>query len=194
MQWFNSFVVRFPWLLPLLMSVSLLLILRSMRLHNERLTSEQIVKKYQKRQQARNKKYITKPVVSDHIPTEEEKEKLRQEYARQRAESLERSKAEFKESAKTELERRAEIESTYKSEPRLKKPEAKRNQKSPDRFQPVRKRDISIAKLRKLTKMVNGQEDVARRLIEGNLKLFPDKSPDWACEKAISDIERDRRI
>lgn len=56
-----------------------------------------------------------------------------------------------------------------------------------------KKPDISIAKLRKLTKMVNGQEAIARRLIEGNLKLFPDKSPDWACEKAISDIERDRQ-
>ena len=55
------------------------------------------------------------------------------------------------------------------------------------------KRDISISKLRKLTKMVNGREDVARRLVEGNLKLFPDKPPDWACDKAISDLERDRR-
>ncbi len=50
-----------------------------------------------------------------------------------------------------------------------------------------------ISKLRKLVKMVHGREDVARRLIEGNLKLFPDKSPDWACDKAISDLERDRR-
>lgn len=70
----------------------------------------------------------------------------------------------------------------------------KNSEQIPDTFQPIRNRDISIAKLRKLTKMVNNQEDVARRLIEGNLKLFPDKSPDWACEKAISDIERDRRI
>jgi hypothetical protein len=61
-------------------------------------------------------------------------------------------------------------------------------------FQPIRNRDISISNFRMLIEMVNGQEDVARRLIEGNLKLFPDKSPDWACEKAISDIERDRRI
>ncbi len=60
--------------------------------------------------------------------------------------------------------------------------------------QSVPKRDISISNFRMLIKMVNGQEDVARRLIEGNLKLFPDKSPDWACEKAILDIERDRRI
>ena len=55
-------------------------------------------------------------------------------------------------------------------------------------------RDISIAKFRQLARMVNGQDDVARRLIEGNLKLNPDKSPDWACEKAIADIERDRRV
>lgn len=55
------------------------------------------------------------------------------------------------------------------------------------------KREISVAKFRKLAKIVNGQQDVAQRLIEGNLKLFPDKSPDWACDKAISDIERDRR-
>lgn len=58
---------------------------------------------------------------------------------------------------------------------------------------PVAKSEISISKLRKLIKMVHGREDVARRLIEGNLKLFPDKSPDWACDKAISDLERDRR-
>jgi hypothetical protein len=55
------------------------------------------------------------------------------------------------------------------------------------------KRDISAAKLRILTKMVNGHKDVALRLIDGNLKRFPDKSPDWACDKAISDLERDRR-
>lgn len=56
-----------------------------------------------------------------------------------------------------------------------------------------KKLDISIAKFKELTRLVSGQEDAARRLIEGNLKLFPDKSPDWACDKAISDIERDRR-
>lgn len=54
-------------------------------------------------------------------------------------------------------------------------------------------RDISVGKFRKLVKMVHGREDVARRLIEGNMKLFPDKSPDWACDKAITDLERDRR-
>jgi hypothetical protein len=70
----------------------------------------------------------------------------------------------------------------------------KNSKQAPDTCQPIRKRDISIAKFRKLTKMVHGREDVASRLINGNLKLFPDKSPDWACEKAISDIERDRRI
>jgi len=63
------------------------------------------------------------------------------------------------------------------------------------RREPIRdiSRDISIAKFRQLAKMVNGRDDVARRLIEGNLKLFPDKTPDWACDKAISDLERDRR-
>ncbi|MFM7888345.1 MAG: hypothetical protein ACKPCM_17015 [Pseudanabaena sp.] len=56
------------------------------------------------------------------------------------------------------------------------------------------KRDISVGSYRKLLKMVNGNEAIARRLIEGNMKLFPDKSPDWACEKAIADLERDRRL
>lgn len=71
---------------------------------------------------------------------------------------------------------------------------AKKNRnKAPDIFQLIPKRDISISKFRRLTKMVNGQEDVARRLIEGNLSMFPDKSTDWACDKAISDVERDRR-
>jgi hypothetical protein len=56
-----------------------------------------------------------------------------------------------------------------------------------------KKRVLSGSKFRQLTKMVNGQDDVARRLIEGNLKLFPDQHPDWACDKAIADLERDRR-
>lgn len=60
--------------------------------------------------------------------------------------------------------------------------------------QTSKKTNISSTLFRQLVKMVNGREDVARRLIEGNLKLFPDKSPDWACDKAIADLERDRRI
>ncbi|ELS32794.1 MULTISPECIES: hypothetical protein [Pseudanabaena] len=62
------------------------------------------------------------------------------------------------------------------------------------RAEKAAKRDISVKSFRTLLKMVNGQDAVARRLIEGNLKLFPDKSPDWACDKAIADLERDRRI
>ncbi|MCA6536659.1 MAG: hypothetical protein IM597_21555 [Pseudanabaena sp. M176S2SP2A07QC] len=53
---------------------------------------------------------------------------------------------------------------------------------------------ISIASLETLTRLVGGQREVALRLVEGNRRKFPDKSIDWACEKAISDIERDRHI
>jgi hypothetical protein len=42
--------------------------------------------------------------------------------------------------------------------------------------------------------MVNGDEAIARRLIEANMKNYPEKSPTWACDKAILDLERDRRI
>ena len=83
-----------------------------------------------------------------------------------------------------------------------KQPQSKRgNTKTYQRSEHIRdgntqatKNTILIASFGTLTRLVSGQKDVARRLIEGNLKKYPDKSPDWACEKAISDIERDRRI
>jgi len=56
------------------------------------------------------------------------------------------------------------------------------------------RREISINSFNTLVRMVNGDEGIARRLIEGNIKQHPDKSPTWACDKAISDLERDRRI
>ncbi|MCY7334231.1 MAG: hypothetical protein LH649_16595 [Pseudanabaena sp. CAN_BIN31] len=54
-------------------------------------------------------------------------------------------------------------------------------------------REVSINSFKTLIKMVNGDEALARRLIEGNIKNYPEKSPTWACDKAISDLERDRR-
>jgi len=56
------------------------------------------------------------------------------------------------------------------------------------------RREISINSFNTLVRMVNGDEALARRLIEGNIKNHPEKSPTWACDKAISDLERDRRI
>lgn len=56
------------------------------------------------------------------------------------------------------------------------------------------RKEISINSFNTLIRMVNGDEGIARRLIEGNIKQHPDKSPTWACDKAISDLERDRRI
>ena len=58
----------------------------------------------------------------------------------------------------------------------------------------IKQKNISMPRFTQLVKLLNGQDDVAHRLIKGNLKLFPDKTPDWACEKAIADLERDRRI
>jgi hypothetical protein len=60
--------------------------------------------------------------------------------------------------------------------------------------QKVKQREISINSFKTLIRMVNGDEAIARRLIEGNIKNYPEKSPTWACDKAISDLERDRRI
>jgi hypothetical protein len=56
------------------------------------------------------------------------------------------------------------------------------------------RREISINSFNTLVRMVNGDEGIARRLIEGNITQYPDKSPTWACDKAILDLERDRRI
>ncbi len=42
-----------------------------------------------------------------------------------------------------------------------------------------------------LLRMVYGDTDLAHNLIKGN--LFKGRSATWACEKAISDLERDRR-
>ena len=56
------------------------------------------------------------------------------------------------------------------------------------------RREISINSFKTLIRMVNGDEAIARRLIEGIIKNHPEKSSTWACDKAISDLERDRRI
>ncbi|TYQ29973.1 hypothetical protein [Pseudanabaena sp. UWO310] len=56
------------------------------------------------------------------------------------------------------------------------------------------KREISVNSFRTLIRMLNGDEATARRLVEANIKSNPEKSPTWACDKAIADLERDRRI
>jgi hypothetical protein len=102
--------------------------------------------------------------------------------------------AKYSAKRQAKINRDANRDQRFKEEVRQRKAENAANQ----RYQPpptdTPKRQISVDKFAKLRKMVNGQDAVARRLIEGNLKLFPDKSPDWACDKAIADLERDRRI
>ena len=152
---------------------------------------------------ARFWKYPSKPPVNKYPTIEDIRRKypkrLSQEQLRRQArvkdeadakrkqEIIDRNINEVRSSKESKLEKAQKLDLLHEG---FRK---KNSEQVPDTFQPISKRDISIAKLRKLTKMVNAQEDVARRLIEGNLKLFPDKSPDWACDKAISDIERDRR-
>lgn len=101
--------------------------------------------------------------------------------------------AKYSAKRQAKINRDANRDQRFKEEVRQRRAENAANQ----RYQPPQtdtlKREISVDKFAKLRKMVNGQDAVARRLIEGNLKLFPDKSPDWACDKAIADLERDRR-
>lgn len=121
-----------------------------------------------------------KPKQEKKIPTLEDirrKYPARKSQEQIRIEKLNERRAEYDRDLANKMKTKAALRAIHRNQPRS-----------------TPKRDISISKFKTLTKLANGQEDVARRLIEGNLKLFPDKSPDWACEKAISDIERDRRI
>lgn len=34
----------------------------------------------------------------------------------------------------------------------------------------------------------------ARKLVRENLERYPNRSPSWACNKAISDLEKQRRL
>ena len=58
----------------------------------------------------------------------------------------------------------------------------------------IYRKGISPTTFNKLVKMVYGRKDLARKLVEKNLKLYPDRSAAWACRKAISDLERERRL
>ncbi|MGA1602936.1 MAG: hypothetical protein ACO4CG_11705 [Prochlorothrix sp.] len=44
---------------------------------------------------------------------------------------------------------------------------------------------------RKLVKLTK-DEDTAHRLIRNLLLRYPERDPDWCCDKAIYDLERDR--
>jgi hypothetical protein len=66
--------------LALLMILALWLVCRP-----KRLTTQQIIEKYQARQRKRNEKYQVRMIPRDNtIPTEQQKEVLREEYARQK--------------------------------------------------------------------------------------------------------------
>jgi len=61
---------------------------------------------------------------------------------------------------------------------------------------PVRRKQkaaISANRFDTLVKMV-GRHDIARKLVQSNLEKYPNRSPSWACNKAISDIEKEKRI
>jgi hypothetical protein len=51
--------------------------------------------------------------------------------------------------------------------------------------------EVSENSYKTLLRMVYGDTELAHNLITGN--LFKGRSATWACEKAISDLERDRR-
>ncbi len=58
---------------------------------------------------------------------------------------------------------------------------------------PKQKSAISANRFNVLVGMV-GRQDVARKLVKSNLEKYPDRSPSWACNKAISDLEKEKRI
>ena len=185
MAWFNSFVVQFPWVLPLLLSVGLYL-----GLQPRKLTTQQIIEKYQARKRSRNRKYKTSRPTNDEIPTEEEREALREKYAKQRAKSIEKSKAEFQEISKAELDRRAKIEASYTPN----KFSSKAAKPSKNIFQQVEHKQTreSIEREKELLSLIRDRK-TCERLLKGLRRQYPDETRLWIVEKAISDIERDRR-
>jgi hypothetical protein len=106
-------------------------------------------------------------------------------------------------SARENLQKQADAKNTHLDEVKRHKPDKntdplKSNQSDTatkhDGFNADSELDISSIPndlFMTLVRKVNGQENVARRLIQGNIRL--DKSLTWSCEKAISDLERDRR-
>ncbi len=121
--------------------------------------------------------FLTKPKPQKRVPTIED---IRRKYPKRK--SQEQIRAEALRSRQEDYDRKL-------AERMRLKERAKADVK------PVSNRqEISINSFKMLIRMVNGDEAIARRLVEGNMKKHPDKSPTWACDKAISDLERDRRI
>lgn len=52
---------------------------------------------------------------------------------------------------------------------------------------------VSRATRQRLMRLVNGNQSVATRLVQRVRSQNPDRSEQWCWEKAIYDIERDRR-
>lgn len=55
-----------------------------------------------------------------------------------------------------------------------------------------RKGAISVNRFDELVEKVGTV--AARKLVRENLERYPDRSPSWACNKAISDLEKQRRL
>ena len=122
--------------------------------------------------------FLTKPKPQSKIPTIED---IRRKYPKRK--SQEQLKAEALRARQEDYDRK--LVERMRLQGMTKAQEVK---------QVSNKREISINSFKTLIRMVNGDEAIARRLIEGNIKNYPERSPTWACDKAISDLERDRRI
>ncbi|MBD2569702.1 hypothetical protein [Anabaena lutea] len=69
---------------------------------------------------------------------------------------------------------------------------AQRRYRRTTRKSPKRKQRVNSSTRGKLLRMVQGDEDLAYRLV-GHVKAsFPNQSDQWCWEKAIWDLERDR--
>ena len=139
MAWFNSFVLQFPWVFPLLLLIYLFLALRE-NAKSKQLTTQQVIQKYKNLAESR------KPRSS-----------RRSRDVHQKAIPVDRDSA------------------------------AKQVQQV-DKHQLAE----SLGRERELLSLIRDRK-TCERLLKGLRRQYPDETRLWIVEKAISDVERDRR-
>ncbi len=65
--------------------------------------------------------------------------------------------------------------------------------RTPSTAAPTQPRSVKGATRRELLRLVGGNQDVAQRLVDQVQLRNPNHSEQWCWEKAIYDIQRDRR-
>lgn len=72
-------------------------------------------------------------------------------------------------------------------------PRSKSPRKSKPRRRPRRKVSKPVPLSQELAMLLNGDRTTAERLISSTRQQYPNRSEQWCREKAIYDLERDRR-